>query len=144
MGTDADILRRLTEEVFGGRNLAVLDDLVSDDFVSHDPPPGLPATREGMRDLAEIVNAAFTDRELEFSEYLDTTDGRVVTSWAMNGTHAGDAFGVPPSGQRVRVRGVEIWRCSAGKIVEHWAAIDMSDVLGKAQRARVDAGADPR
>lgn len=29
------------------------------------------------------------------------------------------------SGQAVRIRGVEIWRCSGGKIVEHWGAVDV-------------------
>jgi len=30
------------------------------------------------------------------------------------------------------VRGVEIFRCESGKIVEHWGAVDMSDVAEKA------------
>jgi predicted SnoaL-like aldol condensation-catalyzing enzyme len=33
----------------------------------------------------------------------------------------------------VRVRGVEIWRCSNGKITENWNAIDIRDVLEKAR-----------
>jgi predicted ester cyclase len=50
----------------------------------------------------------------------------------MIGTHTGEAFGLPPSGQSVRIRGVEIWRCDNGKIVEHWGSIDMSDLFEKA------------
>ncbi len=53
----------------------------------------------------------------------------------MIATHTGEAFGVPASGQAVRVRGVELWRCSDGKIGEHWGAVDMSDVFEKAQNA---------
>jgi predicted SnoaL-like aldol condensation-catalyzing enzyme len=32
----------------------------------------------------------------------------------------------------VQVRGIEIFRCEGGKIVEHWGAVDMSDVFEKA------------
>lgn len=132
MGTDADIVRRITDEAFIGGNTSVIDDLVSDDYVDHDLPPGMPAGRDGFRQLAEMVAAAFSDRKMEFDDYLETTDGRVVENWAMTGKHTAEAFGVPPSNQVIRVRGVEIWRCSGGKIVEHWAAVDMSDVFEKA------------
>ena len=135
MGAAADIVRRLTDEAFVGGNVEVVDEVIADDFVSHDPAPGMPATREGQRAIAEMVVSAFSDRKVEFDEYVDTTDGRVVESWAMIATHTGNAFGVPGSGQQVRVRGIEIWRCSDGKIVEHWGSVDMSDVFEKAQSA---------
>ena len=133
MGTDRDIVKRLTDEGFIGGNLSVFGELMSAEFVSHDPPPGVPGTRDGFRALAELVTNAFSDRKMEFDDLLDTADGRIVESWAMTGTHTGEAFGLPPSGQLVRVRGIEIWRCADGKIVEHWACVDMSDVFEKAQ-----------
>src|SRR5262245_60702102 len=132
MGSDADLVRRLTNEVFLDGNVAAIDELVADDFTTHDPPPGLPATKDGMRELASMVIAAFSDRVTDFDDMLDTAAGRVIENWAMLAKHTGDAFGVPPSGQDVRVRGVEIWRCADGKIVEHWGAVDMSDVFMKA------------
>jgi predicted ester cyclase len=56
--------------------------------------------------------------------------------WAPDGevgTHTGEAFGLPPSNKIVRVRGVELWRCVDGEVVEHWGAGDMSDLFDKAQ-----------
>jgi steroid delta-isomerase-like uncharacterized protein len=132
MGADADVIRRLTEEVFLAGKLDVVDELVGDDFVDHDPPPEIPGTKAGFRQLAEMVTSAFSDRRVEFDDYLDTADGRVVESWAMLATHSGEAFGLPPSGQEIRVRGVEIFRCANGKLVEHWGCVDMSDVFMKA------------
>lgn len=134
MGTDADLVRRLTDEVFIGGNLSALDELMSPDFLSHDPLPGLPGTREGVRQLAQMAIGAFSDRKIEFDEFFETTDGRVVENWAMTGRHIGEAFGLPPSGQVGRVRGMEIWRCANGKIVEHWGSIDMGDVVEKAMQ----------
>jgi steroid delta-isomerase-like uncharacterized protein len=132
MADDRAIVKRLTEEVFIDGNLAAIDDLISDDLVEHDPPPGLPASKEGFRLLAQLVVSAFSDRKTEFDEFIETTDGRVVENWVMTATHTGEAFGLPPSGESIRVRGVEIFRCEDGKVVEHWGAVDMSDVAEKA------------
>lgn len=132
MGADAEIVRRLTNEVFVGGSFATFDELIGDDMVDHDPVPGMPADKEGQRQLAEMVVAAFSDRKAESDEYIDTVDGRVVESWVFTAKHTGEMMGVPPSGQTVRIRGVEIWRCSGGKIVERWGAVDMSDVFEKA------------
>jgi steroid delta-isomerase-like uncharacterized protein len=135
MPNDGAIIKRLTNEVFLDGNLAVIEELVADDFLDHDPPPGVPPTKEGFRQLAQLVTSAFSDRKIDFDEYTDTTDGRVVENWAMTGTHSGEAFGLPPSGQSVRVRGMELFRCEGGKLVEHWGAVDMSDVAEKAMGA---------
>jgi steroid delta-isomerase-like uncharacterized protein len=132
MATDIDTIRRLNEEAFVAGNLAVIDDLIADNFVDHDPPPGVPPTKEGVRLLAEAVVGSFSDRKMEFDDYFETTDGCVVENWAMIGTHTGDAFGLPASGQQVRVRGMEAFRCEDGKLVEHWGVVDMSDVAQKA------------
>jgi steroid delta-isomerase-like uncharacterized protein len=132
MSVASDIVKRLTDEAFVGGNTSVVDELVADDFVDHDPAPGFPATKDGIRMMVETIQSAFPDIAPEFDEYTDTTDGRVVENWAMIGTHTGEAFGLPPSGQKVRVRGVEIFRLDGGKIVEHWGAVDMSDFFAKA------------
>ena len=110
----------------------VIDELVADDFMTHDPPPGFPPTKAGFRQLAELVASAFSDRKTPLDEFIDTDDGRVVENWIMTATHTGAAFGLPPSNQEVQVRGIEIFRCDGGKIVEHWGSVDMSDVFMKA------------
>lgn len=134
MGAAADLVRRLTDQVFIGGDLAALEDLIADGFVSHDPPPGLPGTKDGMRQVAQMVSRAVSDRKLEFDEFLETSDGRVVENWAMLGRHIDELFGLPASGQVARIRGMEIWRCAGGKIVEHWGAVDMSDLVEKAMQ----------
>jgi steroid delta-isomerase-like uncharacterized protein len=129
---DVEIVRRITNECFLGGDVAVWDELVSDDFVDHDPLPGEGPTKEDGRRFTEMVIAAFSDRKAEFDEYLETTDGRVVESWLFTGKHTGEFAGLPPSGKAVQVRGVEIWKLADGKVVEHWGAVDMSDVFEKA------------
>lgn len=132
MGADADVVRRLTNEVFVGGNFSKFDELIADDMIDHDPVPGMPPTKEGQRQLAEMVVGAFSDRKAESDEYIDTADGRVVENWLFTAKHTGEMMGIPGSGQNVQVRGVEIWRVANGKIVERWGAVDMSDVFEKA------------
>ncbi len=132
MGSDAEIVRRLTNEVFVGGDVAALDELIADDMVDHDPIPGMPPNKEGQRQLVEMVLGAFSDRKAEVDEYIDTVDGRVVENWVFAAKHTGELMGTPPSNQAVHVRGVEIWRCAGGRIVERWGAVDMSDVFEKA------------
>jgi steroid delta-isomerase-like uncharacterized protein len=132
MGTDAAVIRRLTDEVFVDGDFTNFDDLVADDFVDHDPMPGLPPTKAGQRQIAEMVVGAFSDRKAAADDYVDTTDGRVVESWLFTARHTGEAMGIPPSGQEVQIRGIEIWRCADGRIVEHWGVVDIGDVIEKA------------
>ena len=73
-----------------------------------------------------------SDRKMDPDEFIDTADGRVVENWTMTGRHTGEVFGLAPSNQEVRVRGMEIFRCEGGKIVEHWGVVDLSDVFMKA------------
>jgi len=133
MGADSDLVRRLTDEVFLAGDLGAIDATVADDFVSHDPPPGFSGDKEGFRGIAGLVVRAFSDRTMDFDDFVETTDGRVVENWAMLGTHTGEAFGIPPSNRKVRVRGMELWRCADGRIVEHWGTVDMSDLFANAQ-----------
>jgi predicted SnoaL-like aldol condensation-catalyzing enzyme len=132
MGADAALIRPLTDEVFIDGNVDAIDELLADGFVSHDPPPEMPPTKESAKQLAAMVMAGFSNRKMEFDEVVETTDGRTVDNWAMRATHTGEAFGLPPSNQDIVVRGIELFRCEGGKIVEHWAAVDMSDVFMKA------------
>ena len=72
--------------------------------------PGMSDDKKGQRQLAEMVLAAFSDRTMSMHDMAETADGRVVENWIMDATHSGDAMGIPPSNQDVRVRGMELWR----------------------------------
>jgi predicted ester cyclase len=55
-----------------------------------------------------------------------------VTRWTMRGTHQGEFRGLAPSGKRITVIGIGIFRFSEeGKVVESW---DNVDQLGMIQR----------
>ena len=111
MSADTDLVQRLTEEEFIKGDIDLFDEIVDANYVEHDAPPGIPADRERLKAMAAAVSAGFSDMQMEFDEFVDTDDGRVVENWLMTARHTGELFGMPASGGQVQVRGMELWRC---------------------------------
>ena len=63
MGTNTDVVRRLTDEAFIAGNFDTWDEIIAGDLVDNDPMPGLPPNGEGIKMLAQMVVGTFEDRE---------------------------------------------------------------------------------
>jgi steroid delta-isomerase-like uncharacterized protein len=122
------IVRRLTQEGFVGGKVEVVDDVVAIDCVDHDPLPGQGPGREGQRSTCQMVVDGLSDRSTLQDEFLAVGD-TVVENWVFQGTHTGNFLGIPASGRRLQVRGIEIWRLDGGKIVERWGVVDAAGVM---------------
>ncbi|HZJ26463.1 MAG TPA: ester cyclase [Acidimicrobiia bacterium] len=122
------IVRRLTEEGFVGGKIEVIDDLVAENCVDHDPMPEQPAGREGQRGVCQMVVSGLSDRTVA-NHYLVAAGDTVTESWTFHGTHTGDFMGVPATGRQIEIRGIEIWRCANGKIVERRGVLDTGAVM---------------
>jgi predicted ester cyclase len=127
MDENIAIVRRLTDEGFVGGKVEVVDDTVAPNCVDHDPMPGQPDGREGQRFTCQMVVDGLSDRSIK-EDYLAVGD-KVVENWVFTGTHTGDFLGIPATGKRITVRGLEIWRLEAGLIVERWGVVDAAGVL---------------
>jgi hypothetical protein len=55
------VVRRNTEEVQGGGNFEVFDELFADDFLDHTPQPGRTPDKDGARQPYNILRTAFPD-----------------------------------------------------------------------------------
>ena len=53
------VVRRNTEEVQGGGNFEVFDELFADDFLDHTPQPGRTPDKDGARQLYKILRTAW-------------------------------------------------------------------------------------
>ncbi len=117
------VVRRTFEEMWDKGNLGIIDELYADDFVNHNPPPGLSDDRDGFRMFVGMYTSAFPNTTMTIEDQIAEGD-RVVPRWVAVGKQEGELMGIPPTGQEVRVTGIGINRVVDGKIVENWGEFD--------------------
>jgi predicted ester cyclase len=81
--------------------------------------------RDGVAARTRAVHAAFADIEVVPVQIVVERD-TVAWRWRLSGTHVGAIGGVPPSGVRKSIEGVNFQRLSGGVIVDHWTAVDLA------------------
>lgn len=113
------LLRRFYEELWSQGDLGAIPELVAEDFVDHHPLPDALPGREGLAALITTWRRAFPDMS-ETCEDLIAEGDKVVGRFTMRGTHKGEFMGVPPTGKRVTMSGIDILRVAGGKIAEFW------------------------
>jgi steroid delta-isomerase-like uncharacterized protein len=123
--TDANklIVTEFIDGLFSRGDLGVVDAYLSDDFVNHDPPFGVTADREGMRDASASFRAAFPDWRSELHLLIAEND-LVAEVFTARGTHRGEIMGVAPTGHEVSLQGINVFRLRNGRIRERWGRLD--------------------
>ncbi|HVL51410.1 MAG TPA: ester cyclase [Actinomycetota bacterium] len=124
------LIRRFYAELDAG-NLDVIDELVAEDFIDHDPPPfpGLAPGRAGLRQAAEMFWNATPGRHVIEDQIAE--GDKVVTRLRGVGRHEGELAGIPASGNELDVKAVSIYRVRDGRITEHWSAVDTAANLAQ-------------
>ena len=123
---------RLIEECFNQRNLGILPEFYSQDFVQHTPALGDLRGPE-HRELLASTFAAFPDAHWIVVDQIAEHD-KVVTRWTFTGTHRGTFMGIAPTGKQLVFSGICIDRFAEAKIVEEW---EEWDTLGMMQQLGV-------
>ena len=122
------LVRRLHSELLAVRDPGAIDAFFAPDFVSHTNPPGLPEGVEGVRRFFAMFRDAMPDIEVTIDELIVDGDRAAVAS-TIRGTHTGELLGLPASGRRVEVVGVDLVRVREGRIVEHRGLTDTVGLL---------------
>ncbi len=124
------IAARFGEEVFEKRNLDVVDELVAEDFVYHNPSlpvPDIPGPIAFKAILTGLLKA-FPDLRVTNDDLIAEGD-RVVNRATFSGTHKGDFLGVPATGKSVTWSAIVIIRIAGGKIAEEWINADFLSLM---------------
>jgi steroid delta-isomerase-like uncharacterized protein len=123
------LFRRFAEQLATQGNLSVIDELVAPDFVEHEQlPPGVPASREGVKQLFSLLGSGFPDLQITFHDMIAEGD-KVVAIMTWSGTHKGEFMGIPATGKRVSFQVIDAVRIADGKLVEHWGQMDMMAMM---------------
>ncbi|CAI3793707.1 ester cyclase [Pseudarthrobacter sp. MM222] len=123
------MIKRFYTEVVGGGNLALIDELVSDDFVDHDPMPGQSPSKDGVGFFVTTMRAAFPDLKATVMEPALVDRNFEALYVVLAGTHQGELMGVAATGRSVKFSGIDIIRIEDGKVVEHWGATDIMALM---------------
>jgi predicted ester cyclase len=120
------LVRRFNEEVYNRGNMDVADELLAPNFVSRDTLTGEEASREDLK--REIAEQAATSSDLHFSIEEQIAEGdKVVTRSIGSGTHdLAEYEGLAPSGVRITIENIDIYRVVEGKIVDERGVSDSS------------------
>ena len=119
-------VRRFMEEAFGQGKTEVVDEVVDPDFVCWDPNSETGEIRgaDTIKDEVGYFHSAFPDFFWTVEDQVAEGD-KVTTRYTLGGTHQGEFFGVPASGRRVEISGINVDRFEGGKLVEEWASYDL-------------------
>ncbi|MFN8532422.1 MAG: ester cyclase [Dehalococcoidia bacterium] len=126
--------RQLVRDIFErGLNEGAIDEiaaLTAPDFLDHDIhiETGIPSGPEDLRVALQLIRNAFPDIQVTVEQSVAEGDLVVVrNTW--RGTHLGEFNGIAPTGNRIEVTGIVIWRIADGLIAERWATIDTLSLL---------------
>src|SRR5918911_1209538 len=105
---------RAIDEAWPAGNADMLDEFLVEDFVEHNPFPGVPPTRDVWKQLfMGFVRGAPGYHVVEdLVAGGDKVTGRITAY----GRHEGELFGIPRTGREIKVSGIAIWRIRDGKI----------------------------
>lgn len=121
-------MRSAYERINSG-DVAGFGDLVAEDFVEHEPGPGLPPTKEGALEFFRMLLAAFPDMRMDIEDLIADED-KAVARVMVTATHQGEFMGVPPTGTNIEMQLIDIMRFnSAGLVCEHWGVTDMLSLM---------------
>ena len=99
------VAMRVFDEIFNQGKFQVADEIYATD-----------------QDYVHAEKKAFPDLRISVQEMVAEGD-KVAVLWTFQGTHTGSGYeGLPPTGTRVEVRGITIWRIVDGRIVEEWSS----------------------
>lgn len=117
-------------EAFNTGNITNVHEIISSDYVNRESQRAKDSYRSHLRGPDEFIDTiknlrgAFPDLHYEEQEII-SQDNKVVFIANVTGTHTGNFFFVPPTGNKISYEAVHIHTMdSDGKILEHRAIRD--------------------
>ena len=115
--------RRVLEEIFPSNDEAALREVVTEDFVNHEAPPGVPPGPDSVIVYMQLLDRAFSDQRWDIEKVISEGD-TVAIYCRHSGRHTGDFFGMPATGRAFDYRQMHLLRMRGDRGAEHWAVRD--------------------
>jgi predicted ester cyclase len=116
------IATRVFEEIFNQGKFQVADEIYAPDFKNHGLHRDVDLKVD--QDAVRAEKQAFPNLRMKVDMLVAERD-LVTALWTFRGTHTGGGYaGLPPTGTKVEMRGITIWRIVDGRIRDEWSAFN--------------------
>jgi predicted ester cyclase len=123
-----EVARRVSQEIWSGGNVELIDRLVTPDYVRHGSDAEL-AGREALRQTILGLRAGVPDWTETIEAILAEGD-LVAYRYTGRGTYRGQLPGLPPpNGQPFVLKGLVLHQIVDGQVVETWSVFDQVSLL---------------
>jgi len=114
------MVKRYFGDLMSQGNFGVIDEIIAERFSFHIPTLPEPIRgRDGMRGFVTGLRTGFPDIKFTIERMCAEGD-KAAARWFIEGTHNGVFLGMPPTGNRIKDQGVDIFVFAGGQIVEIW------------------------
>jgi predicted ester cyclase len=124
-----EIVRRLNDDVWQEGKVELIDELYTEDYHEHNA--ALPEDihgRDGNREKLAMFHSAFSDITVTTEDLIAEGD-KVAVRDRFTAVHDGEFMGAEPTGNRIEVQGMVIYRIEDGKAAEAWVQADMMGMM---------------
>ncbi|HEX9161823.1 MAG TPA: ester cyclase [Thermoanaerobaculia bacterium] len=116
------VARRVFDEIFNQKRLQAAEEIYAPDFINHGLHRQLSLAEDQAYARSEVK--AFPDLKITVDAMVAEGD-YVTVLWTFRGTHTEWGYGgLPPTGTRVEMRGITIWRVTDGKLHDEWTSFN--------------------
>lgn len=122
-----DIVRRWMQEMDSG-NVDVLDELCTPGYVCHFPGNLEPLEKDVHKVATRVFYGAFPDFRHEVEDVFAVEDRAVLRAIGA-GTHSREILGLEPTGKKVRMSVMFMFRFEGDQIAEAWGEADLISLL---------------
>ena len=130
MADGTGLIKRFYEDVIGGGQINLVDELTTDDLVDHEEGlPGQPSGREGVKFFINAMRDAFPDIRVGTVEPVMADGNLEAARVTLTGTHKGELMGVAATNRTVEIESIDIIRVEDGKVAEHWGVTDTMSLM---------------
>lgn len=125
----AKALIDIDDEIWNEGNLDLIDEFYPSDFVIHEVDisedlVGIDAYKEYVTDTRTMC----PDYNCTLEEII-VKDDKIVARYTVTGTNTGQFGDLPPTGKKLRISVINIFRVANGKLAEVWIYYNLAAVL---------------
>ncbi len=129
---EAKLGDRSHQEWLVGHNPAIVDEIYAPDCViyANHIPRAQKFGREGFKAYGEFLYTAFPDMKIHHEMVVAEENGQyLMVSWTFTGTHLGPMGPIPPTGRKVTLAGLDVFRVANGMIEELYLGQDAMSLM---------------